>query len=100
MNDEAKFAEYVKMLESVPKGSRANIARMLLKNARGPEHTTGRRTLVLALAVIFVLGTLAGLVLFFFKDQPDIVLQILVPAMTFIAGAGGGYSFGKSKRNN
>jgi len=56
------------------------------------------RNRLLALAVVLAILALAALVLILYKDQPDMVQKIIIPAITFIAGAGGGYGLGKSKR--
>ena len=115
--DETKLTQYLRMLDSLPKDERAEIAKILLRGDQNPEHITKQleneqaatlledrdktRSLVLALAVIIASSALAALVLVLYRGQPDMALKIILPVITFIAGAGGGYGIGsgKSKRS-
>jgi len=54
----------------------------------------------LVIAVVVCLTVLAGFVLFLFHDDADVVLRIFLPIITGLVGVGGGYGFGKSKREN
>ena len=62
-------------------------------------HKDSKSNRYFQLAIVLVIAVLVGLVLFLYRDQPEMVQKIIIPAITFIAGAGGGYGLGKSKRS-
>ncbi|MDR2687641.1 MAG: hypothetical protein LBB75_07800, partial [Oscillospiraceae bacterium] len=64
------------------------------------EDKEKKRSHWLTILIVFVLASLAAIVLILYKDQPDMVQKIIIPALTFIAGAGSGYGLGKAKRDS
>jgi len=48
--------------------------------------------------IVLVLAVLAVFVLILFRSQPEMISQIVIPMITGIVGAAGGYGYGKSKR--
>lgn len=56
-------------------------------------------TKILTMAGIVVVAVFAIIVILLLKDQPEMLKEILIPAVTLIAGVIGGYGYGKSKKD-
>lgn len=56
-------------------------------------------TKIVTLISIGIVAIFAIIVIALLKDQPDILKEILIPAVTLIAGAIGGYGYGKTKKD-
>jgi len=63
------------------------------------EHKDNNTNRLFMLAVILVIAAIIVTILVLFRDNPDMVEKILYAAGGLLAGAVGGYGYGKSKRS-
>jgi len=71
-----------------------------------PEHVSKKidysetdkiRKFWFAIAIVIALTILAGIILVLFRDDAETVQRILIPIITALGGAIGGYGIGKSR---
>jgi len=66
------------------------------------NHKDKAQNRLLIMMIVVIMAVLAAFVLFFYRDDADTVLKIIVPVITFLTGAVGGYfgGYGKAKRDS
>ena len=87
--------------ELMRKVSSENISELLQLQKQENEliYKDSRNNRIVSIVAVSIVAIFAIVIIILLKDQPELLKEILIPLISLIVGAVGGYGFGKSRRD-